>query len=190
MLIFNGKKYFVPFIGAAADATPEQVVEGVKFVGAKGVVEEGALPYYNYEIMDAGVYESDDEYAYIQSSVDKESIIEDVVYSKVHLSEFGESGASIETCNVTINIVDNVGYLGVTATQFANGAVTTFIENKSSGTFTIPNVVCGSIITIVCNSWFSIDGWSVSSQVGSTSLALIAPSTTGDYSANIIEYED
>lgn len=99
-------------------------------------------------------------------------------------------GASINTCNITINIVDNVGILGVTATQFANGTVTTFRENKSSGTFTIPNVVCNSIITIVCNGWFSIGAWTNASQVGLSSLALIAPNTTGDYSANIIAYDD
>lgn len=469
MLIFNGKTYFVPFIGsdkvAGADATPDQVEEGVKFVGANGVVEDGKLPFYDGTDMNAAVYDSNDEYAYIQSWVDKKSIIEDVVYSKVPLSQFGNAeaeyvvegqtftsatgyqstgilpiqegfltpdemrdydgddnlyvscptgrslvesgvavkiplsnfgnataadvragvkftsadgwyeegemptialpeatihfdvdsgrilsvvtnnedgfvekgetsavtylrtkkaaviepsnttqiavqknywttgdvtvapipdyyidasdmsvfgnataadvrkgksftsadgvneegtmeaasltngtgwyrdanyiyvepyvskgysdgiydqwycdartldanlipaniaegtsifgitgthkgGSEIKTCTVTVNIVDSVGYLGVTATQFANGAITTFRENKSSGTFTIPNVVCGSIITIVCNGYFSIDGWSFPSQVGSTSLALIAPNTTGDYSANIIAYDD
>lgn len=47
MLIFNGKKYFVPFIsgsGIGADAKPDQVVKGVKFVGANRVVEEGEMP--------------------------------------------------------------------------------------------------------------------------------------------------
>lgn len=100
-------------------------------------------------------------------------------------------GASVKTCNVTINIVDNVGYLGVTATQFADGTVNTFRQNKESGEFTIPNVVCGSIITIVCNGYFSIDGWSYGpGAVGLTSRTLIAPNTTGDYSASIIAYDD
>jgi hypothetical protein len=97
MLIFNGKKYFVPFIGsdkvAGAEATPEQVEEGVKFVGANGVVEEGKLPFYDGTDMNAAVYNSNDEYAHIQSWVDKKSIIEDVVYSKVPLSQFGNAEA-------------------------------------------------------------------------------------------------
>lgn len=98
-------------------------------------------------------------------------------------------GASINTCNITINIVDNVGNIGVTATQFANGTVTTFRQSKSSGTFTIPNVICGSIITVICYNYFLLDGWTYPSQVADTSLTLIAPNTTGDYSANILEYD-
>lgn len=50
MLIFNGKKYFVPiFTGTGgdvlgADALPSQVIEGAKFVGKNGVVETGNIP--------------------------------------------------------------------------------------------------------------------------------------------------
>ncbi len=50
MLIFNGKKYFVPiFTGTGgdvlgADALPSQVVDGVKFVGKEGFVQVGAMP--------------------------------------------------------------------------------------------------------------------------------------------------
>lgn len=100
-------------------------------------------------------------------------------------------GASVKTCNVTINIVDSVGYLGVTATQFENGAVKTFAQNKSSGSFSIPNVVCDSIITVVCNGYFSIDGWSYGKDVvGSSSNYLKAPPSTGDYTASIIAYDD
>lgn len=101
-----------------------------------------------------------------------------------------KTGADIKTCNVTINIVDNVELLGVTATQFADGAVNTFSQNKSSGQFEIPNVVCDSIITIVCNGYFSVEAWSNAKQVGLTSRSLTAPPTTGDYTANIIAYDD
>lgn len=81
-------------VNEVVDATPEQVEEGVKFVGANGVVEEGKLPLYDGTDMDAGVLKGDDEYAYIQSSVEKTSIIEDVVYSKVPLSQFGNATAA------------------------------------------------------------------------------------------------
>lgn len=102
-----------------------------------------------------------------------------------------DEGASIETCTVNINIEDSVGYIGVTATTFADGEISTFFESKSSGIFSIPNVVCGSIITIICNDYFSISGWGYENGgVGTTSRHLIVPSENGIYSANIIAFED
>lgn len=80
-------------VNEAVDARPDQVEEGVKFVGANGVVEDGKLPFYDGTDMNAAVYDSNDEYAHIQSWVDKKSIIEDVVYSKVPLSQFGNAEA-------------------------------------------------------------------------------------------------
>lgn len=216
-------------ITEATQATPSITVSSGGLITASatqtaGYVSAGTrsatkqLPQYDGTEMGAGVYENDDDYAYIQSTVDPHnigSIIEDVVYSKISLSDFGNAKASdvkkgvsftsadgvkltgtydpasINTCTVTINIVDNVGYLGVTATQFANGAVTTFTQSKSSGSFSIPNVVCGSVITVVCNGYFSISGWSHGTEaVGSSSHYLKAPTTTGNYSANIIAYDD
>lgn len=101
-----------------------------------------------------------------------------------------EGGASIATCNITVTISDSVGYIGVTATTFAEGAVGTFAQNKSSGTFTINNVVCGSIISVICNGYFSISTSMTQSTVGSTSIYLKAPSATGSYTAQIIAYDD
>lgn len=97
MLIFNGKKYFVPiFTGTGgdvlgADALPYQVVEGVKFVGANGVVETGELPYYDYANMQAEVLKGEDGKLYIKSFVIKPSVMEDEVYSTVSLDQLGNA---------------------------------------------------------------------------------------------------
>lgn len=196
-----------------ANALPGQVLEGAYFLGADGVVEEGTIRNARFAGYERKVYLDDDDPTgntfwvnvsqnYTEGYVEQAGTFVAEVYpkleidgNKVTMECLGAKiertvGASINTCNITINIVDNVGYLGVTATQFANGTVTTFLQSKSSGTFTIPNVICGSIITVICYNYFSLDGWTNASQVAGTSLTLIAPNTTGDYSANIIAYDD
>ena len=196
-----------------ANALPGQVLEGAYFLGADGVVEEGTIRNARFAGYERKVYLDDDDPTgntfwvnvsqnYTEGYVERAGRFVAEVYpkleidgNKVTMECLGAKiertvGASINTCNITINIVDNVGVIGVTATQFANGTVTTFGQSKSSGTFTIPNVICGSIITVICYRYFSLDSWTHAVQVANTSLTLIAPNTTGDYSANILEYED
>lgn len=57
-------------------------------------------------------------------------------------------GASIATCNVTVNFTTNPGTTLISATTFANGAISVYNSSASSGTITIPNVVCGSALSI------------------------------------------
>lgn len=102
----------------------------------------------------------------------------------------GTGGASVATCNVTITIADSVGYVGVTATTFASGTIGIFNQSKSSGTFTINNVVCGSIISVICNGYFSLSSSMASNSVGSSSKYLVAPNAAGNYTAQIIAYDD
>lgn len=190
------------------------VPKGYFFTSMDGFRLEGEMPIYDYSPLAAEYSDETDNGFIFMTSVGSNTLMEDEINLEVPKDVFGnaktsevfkgrfftsEDGVmqegtyepvSIDTCTVDINIVDAVGNIGATATQFANGAVTTFRQSKSSGTFIIPNVVCGSIITIVCNSYFSINGWTNGGQVGLTSLALIAPNTTGDYSANIIAYDD
>ena len=196
-----------------ANALPGQVLKGAYFLGADGVVEEGTIRNVGFAGYERKVYLDDEDPTgntfwvnvsqnYTEGYVERAGRFVAEVYpkleidgNKVTMECLGAKiertvGASINTCNITINIVDNVGDIGVTATQFANGTVTTFGQSKSSGTFTIPNVICGSIITVICYNYFSLDSWTYASQVANTSLTLIAPNTTGDYSANILEYED
>ena len=97
----------------------------------------------------------------------------------------------IKTCNVTITIGASVGYVCVTATTFANGVMDCFSQGKSSGEFTINNVVCGSVISVICNNYFSISS-SMLPAGGHDGIysTLQAPSTAGNYTATITEYED
>ena len=266
MLIFNGKKYFVPFIGSdkvvGADATPDQVVEGVKFAGAKGVVEEGTLPIHSgavtpdeirdedgnirfivpmersvvnggvsvvvqadffgnaekahvrkgkaftskdgyWAIGEMPIYDSTILTAERNENCDTDDglgfevfigngiFVDDYVYFTVPTSEVG--GASIETCNVYIDVIDTVGNIGVTASTFADGEISVVnIAAKTNGEQTlISNVVCGSVITIVCNNYFSVVWTHGNNQVkGTSSICLTAPRTSGDYLVEIIAYDD
>ena len=97
MLIFNGKKYFVPFIGKekieGADATPDQVVEGVKFAGANGIVEEGSLKKRNgidFDALDASVHFEDRDYAYFRENIPVPRYVEGNFDVKVPLSQLGD----------------------------------------------------------------------------------------------------
>lgn len=102
-----------------------------------------------------------------------------------------KTGADIATCNVTISFGASVGYVCVTATTFANGVMDSFSQGKSIGEFTINNVVCGSVISIICKNYFSISS-SMSPAGGADGIysTLQAPSTAGNYTATIIEYDD
>lgn len=100
-----------------------------------------------------------------------------------------ESGASIDTCNVTIKFGASVGYVTVVATTFDNGSTKTFHINKDSGDFSIQNVVCGSLICIG-GSIFDVSYDYAIGNISSNSYYLVAPITAGDYTATIIEYED
>lgn len=103
-----------------------------------------------------------------------------------------EGGASIATCNVTLTFGASVGYVRVVATTFANGAFGTSSQYKSSGTFTLENVVCGSVISLGGYNNFDVSkGYSGNSGYFSDSAYWIAaPSTAGNYTAQIIAYED
>lgn len=57
-------------------------------------------------------------------------------------------GASIATCNVTVKFTTNPGTTLTSATTFANGAISAYNSSANSGTITIPNVVCGSALSI------------------------------------------
>lgn len=100
-----------------------------------------------------------------------------------------ESGASIDTCNVTINFGASVGYVRVVATIFEDGVIKTFNQSKSSGNFSIQNVVCGSVICLG-GSIFDVSYDYGIGAISSNAYYLVAPTTAGDYTATIIEYED
>lgn len=65
-------------------------------------------------------------------------------------------GASIATCNVTVKFTTNAGNCLTSATTFANGAVSVFNSSTKSGEFTIPNVICGSALSINTQNMVSL----------------------------------
>lgn len=98
MLIFNGKTYFVPFIGsdkvAGADAKPDQVVKGVKFVGAKGVVETGVLPIHEGFLTPDEMRDYDgDDNLYVSCPMER-SLVKGGVAVKIPLVNFGNATAA------------------------------------------------------------------------------------------------
>lgn len=99
--------------------------------------------------------------------------------------------ASLATCDVTISFGASVGYVCVTATTFEDGAIGCFAQGKSSGEFTINNVVCGSVISVIGTNYFSISS-SMDRYGGFDGLyiALKAPNDEGNYTVTITEYDD
>lgn len=108
---------------------------------------------------------------------------------KKYFVPFISKGASIETCNLTIKFGASVGYVTVVATTFENGETKTFNVAKNSGDFSIQNVVCGSLICLG-GPIFDVSYDYGIGNISLNSYYLVAPITSGDYTATIIEYED
>ena len=137
----------------------------------------------------AGYYHSDATKTVTDSNLVASNI-------KKNVTIFGVTGdyepPSLETCNVTITFGDSVGYVRVVATTFANGAFGVFNQNKSSGTFTLENVVCNSVISLGGYNNFDVSkSYSgTKSYFSDSAYWMVAPSTAGNYTAQIIAYED
>lgn len=101
-------------------------------------------------------------------------------------------GANIATCTVNIRWSTTPEAPIITATTFANGAISVFTTRTSSGTVTIPNVVCGSVVTVHTGTMTSVYGWSYgkTSNQYSYTHALTIPASTGTYTAEIGEIDD
>lgn len=101
-------------------------------------------------------------------------------------------GASIATCTVNIKWSVTARYALITATTFANGAISRFVSKTGSGTVTIPNVVCGSVITVYTGAITSVYGWSYGKEYSWDNFthALTVPTSTGTYTAEIGELDD
>ena len=89
-------------------------------------------------------------------------------------------GASIATCNVTVKFTTNAGNCLTSATTFANGAISVYNSSANSGTITIPNVVCGSALSI--NTQYMVSLYTSASQQPHNALlggTIIVPSSAG-----------
>lgn len=98
MLYFNGKPYFVPFIernGASLpeglDAIPSQVVEGNKFVGANGVLEEGTLKQVEGVSRSAYISNQTKSLVHFRSDLEEPIAVTDYIDTSVRKSSFGNA---------------------------------------------------------------------------------------------------
>ena len=104
-------------------------------------------------------------------------------------------GASIATCTVNITFSTNAGNTLISATTFANGAISTvnhtFYNNNSGQSVSIPNVVCGSALSINAQYMVSLY-WSGSKKdhTGLLGGTITVPNTTGTYSVEIGVVDD
>ena len=108
---------------------------------------------------------------------------------------FGITGTyegDIATCTVNIKWSVTARYALITATTFANGAISRFVSKTGSGTVTIPNVVCGSVVTVYTGESRSVYGWSYGKEYSWDSFthALTVPTSTGTYTAEIGVLDD
>lgn len=96
----------------------------------------------------------------------------------------GGSGANIETCTVTITTA--LGYIhSVLATQYQNEQITGYQEKDLlTNTLTILNVVKGSIISFVTNS-FIIPAYSVTTGVSQNGYPYSNAAGNGNWSFTI-----
>ena len=103
-----------------------------------------------------------------------------------------EGGANIATCTVNIKWSVTARNALITATTFANGAISRFVSKTGSGTVTIPNVVCGSVITVYTGTMTSVYGWSYGKEYSWDNFthALTVPTSAGTYTAEIGVLDD
>lgn len=195
------------------NVTAADVLSGKVIIDKDGNEVVGTMPTVGIgkPVITTTAYDEDNEIAITAKTNQKQGYVTDtnqpivetyatltVDGNKVTMSCAGAKiertvGASIETCNVYIDVIDTVGSIGVTATTFANGEISVVnIAAKTNGDQTlISNVVCGSVITLVCNNYFSVVWAHGHNQVkGTSSICLTAPRTSGDYTAEIIAYDD
>lgn len=106
-----------------------------------------------------------------------------------------ESGASIATCTVNITFSTNADITLISATTFANGAISVVnhnIPNNNNGqSVSIPNVVCGSALSINTSKMVGIY-WSGSKKdhYGFLGGTITVPNTSGTYSVGIGVIDD
>lgn len=106
-------------------------------------------------------------------------------------SEMDSGGASIDTCTVNVTFATNVGNCLISATTFDGTNFSVFNSNKNSGSVTIPNVVCGSALSInttyMCSLYWSGSMQAHHSLYGGT---ITVPTTSGTYSVEVGVVDD
>lgn len=128
----------------------------------------------------------------IEPNLDESNIRKDAILFGIRGTY--EGGASIATCTVNIRFSITPYYPLISATTFANGAISNYYTRHSNttGTITIPNVVCGSALSVHVGDYSSLYGWShgYNSNNDSNSYVLFVPTSAGTYTAEIGALDD
>lgn len=200
---------------AFGNATASYVAEGHWFTSENGFNIEGTMPIYDGSPIGAThVNTTDTDFVFAGLTV--QSMIEDEVSLKVSKSDFGDAkasdvrkgkrftsadgvysegtyeAASVKTCTVNVTFSYNPRNYMISATTYANGAFSNSITRASTGaSVSIPNVVCGSVLTFSCSNSFA-PTWSGTYQMGGdqNSCAAIVPSNSGTYTLDIGMLDD
>lgn len=128
----------------------------------------------------------------IEPNLDESNIRKDAILFGLRGTYEGE--VSINTCIVDIrfSITPNDPIIG--ATTLTNGAISNYYNRpaNATGTITIPNVVCGSALSVYVGDHSSLYGWShgYNSNTYSTSYVLFVPTSEGIYTAEIGAFDD
>lgn len=100
-------------------------------------------------------------------------------------------GASVNTCTFNVTFTTNTGNTLISATTFANGTISVFNSITNSGTVTIPNVVCGSALSInttgMCSLYWSGSKQDHRSLQGGT---ITVPASSGTYTVEVGMLDD
>lgn len=106
-----------------------------------------------------------------------------------------KTGADIATCTINVTFSTNAGTALISATTFANGTISTvnhdFANNNSGKSISIPNVVCGSALSI--NTQYMVSLYWSHSQLGHRGLlggTITVPSASGTYTAEVGVVDD
>lgn len=106
-----------------------------------------------------------------------------------------KGGSEIKTCTVNVTFSKNAGITLISATTFENGTISVVnqrVSDKNSGqSFSIPNVVCGSALSInteyIVSFYGSFDKYYHGFSLGGT---ITVPTAPGTYTVEVGELDD
>ena len=196
-----------------ANALPGQVLEGAYFLGADGVVEEGTIRNARFAGYERKVYLDDDDPTgntfwvnvsqnYTEGYVERAGRFVADVYTKLEIDGnkvtmecLGAKiertvGSSIKTCKLTVTRSTTTGQTMTTATTFDGTNFVPVTLRSYSGTDTIENVVCGSVVHIQTIYMTSLYGWTYGKDEMGYGGAINIPYETGDYTVEIGALDD
>ena len=201
-----------------ANALPGQVLEGAYFLGADGVVKEGTIRNARFAGYERKVYLDDDDPTgntfwvnvsqnYTEGYVGRAGRFVADVYpkleidgNKVTMECLGAKiertvGLTVDTCTINVTFSKNAGITLISATTFENGTISVVnqnVSNNNSGrSFSIPNVVCGSALSINTTNMVSLySSCSIQPHYSLLGGTITVPTAPGTYTVEVGELDD